>query len=275
MVRIAGYSASQDPRPLADWLYKKKGFRKVITVSQDYTFGHEQCGGFAQVFSGLGGKVLSQYWHPLNTQDFSPYLAQIQSASPDVVYAMETGADGTRFIQQWANFGMKGKIPLSGSMNLTDQSIIRTLGSESEGILSAAHFCEGNDAPATQKFVAEYEKAYQKLPSLYGFSMYSGAMWLAAAIKAVDGKVEDRPKFLAAVRKVELKDSPLGRPVHLDDYGNPIYDVFIREVKKRADGKYWNVPLEVYPNVSQFWTYNPDEYMKQPPYSRTFQGIKC
>jgi branched-chain amino acid transport system substrate-binding protein len=50
--------------------------------------------------------------------------------------------------------------------------------------------------------------------------------------------------------------------------------VYIREVKKRADGKYWNVPLEVYPNVSQFWHYNPEEYMKQPPYSRTFQGIK-
>jgi len=90
----------------------------------------------------------------------------------------------------------------------------------------------------------------------------------------VNGKVEDRPAFLAAVRKVVLTGSPLGRPVRLDDYGEPIYDVYIREVKKRADGKYWNVPLEVYPNVSQFWTYNPEEYMKQPPYSRTFQGIK-
>jgi len=274
VVRIAGYAASQMPRPLADWLYKKRGIRKVVTVSQDYTFGHEQCGGFVQTFSELGGKVVGQYWHPLNTQDFSPYLAQIQAANPDIVYAMETGADGTRFIQQWANFGMKGKMPLCGSMNLTDQSIIRNLGAESEGILSAAHFCEGNEAPATQKFVADYEKAYQKLPSLYGFSMYSGAMWLAAAIDAVKGAVEDRPKFLDAVRKVVLADSPLGRPVRLDEYGEPVYDVFIREVKKRPDGKYWNVPLEVYPNVSQFWHYKPDEYMKQPPYSRSFQGIK-
>jgi branched-chain amino acid transport system substrate-binding protein len=274
VVRIAGYSASQNPRPLADWLFRKKGVKKVVTVSQDYTFGHEQCGGFVQVFSGLGGQVLAQYWHPLNTQDFSPYLAQIQEAKPDIVYAMETGADGNRFIQQYANFGLKGKIPLSGSMNLTDQSIIRTLGAESEGILSAAHFCEGGDAPATRKFVSEYEKAFGHLPSLYGFSMYSGAMWLAEAIDRVGGKVEDRPAFLAAVRKVVLNDSPLGRPVRLDDYGNPIYDVFIREVKKRADGKYWNTPLDVYPNVSQFWTYNPEEYMKQPPYSRTFQGIK-
>jgi branched-chain amino acid transport system substrate-binding protein len=50
--------------------------------------------------------------------------------------------------------------------------------------------------------------------------------------------------------------------------------VFIRNVVKRPDGRYWNVPIETYPNVSQFWTYKPEEYMKQPPYSRTYQGIK-
>jgi branched-chain amino acid transport system substrate-binding protein len=62
--------------------------------------------------------------------------------------------------------------------------------------------------------------------------------------------------------------------VRLDDYGNPIYDVFIREVRARADGKLWNVPIDTYPNVSQFWTYDPVTYMKQPPYSRDFQGIR-
>ena len=46
------------------------------------------------------------------------------------------------------------------------------------------------------------------------------------------------------------------------------------ETERRADGKFWNVPLEVYPNVSQFWKYKPEEYLKQPSYSRTFQGIK-
>ena len=46
------------------------------------------------------------------------------------------------------------------------------------------------------------------------------------------------------------------------------------EVVKRADGKFWNVPVATYPNVSQFWKYDPQTYMKQPPYSRTFQGVK-
>jgi len=49
VIRIAGYSASQMPRPLADYAFKKKNYKKIITISQDYTFGHEQCGGFAQV----------------------------------------------------------------------------------------------------------------------------------------------------------------------------------------------------------------------------------
>lgn len=274
VIRIAGYSASQMPRPLADYAFKKKGYKKIITISQDYTFGHEQCGGFAQLFTELGGSILAQHWNPLNTQDFSPYLAQIQSANPDAVFAMETGADATRLIQQWNNFGLKGKIPLLGAQNATDQSVIRTLGAEAEGILTSAHFAEGNDAPATKKFVAEYEAAYKKLPSIYGFSHYSAALWLAEAIKAVKGNIEDRPKFLDAVRKVVLNDSPLGRPVRLDEYGNPIYDVFIRNVVKRPDGRYWNVPIETYPKVSQFWTYKPEDYMKQPPYSRTYQGIK-
>ena len=187
---------------------------------------------------------------------------------------METGADATRFIQQYASFGLKGRIPLMGAMNATDQSVIRTMGPEVDGIISCAHFAEGSKEPATVQFVADYEKRYQKLPSIYGFSHYSGAMWVAEALKKINGNVEDRPLFLKTVLETELKDSPLGKTVKLDEYGNPIYDVMIRKVEKRSDGKFWNVPIETYEQVSQFWKYDPATYLKQPSYSRDFQGIK-
>ncbi|HLT28087.1 MAG TPA: penicillin-binding protein activator [Zeimonas sp.] len=273
VIRVAGYTASQMPRPLADWALKQ-GYRRIATISQDYTFGHEQCGGFAQVFSEGGGTIVNQFWNPLNTADFSPYLGQLASAKIDAVFAMELGADANRFMQQYANFGLKGQLPLLGAQNFTDQSVIRTMGPECEDIVSSAHFAEGSDNPATRKFVEAYSKKYGKMPSLYGFSHYSGAMWIHHAIDAVKGDVESRDAFLDAVRKVVLTDSPLGRPVRLDEYGNPIYDIFIRKVVKNAEGKYWNVPIETYESVSQFWTYDPAEYLKQPPYSRTFQGIR-
>ena len=273
VVRIAGYTSSQTPRPIADYGLKQ-GYKKAVTISQDYAFGHEQCGGFCQTFTEGGGTIVQQFWNPLNTADFSPYLAQIQNLNPDVVFSMETGADAARFIQQWANFGLKGKIPVLYCQNATDQSVIRTLGPEAENLISGAHFCEGRDDPANNKFLADYEKAYAKLPSIYGFSHYSGAMWLGEAIKRAEGKIEDKDNFLKIVRGIELVDSPLGKKVSLDAYGNPVYDVFIRRTVKRPDGKLWNVPVTSYPNVGQFWKYNPEEYMKQPPYSRTFQGIK-
>lgn len=273
VIRVAGYTASQTARPLADWAFKQ-GYRKVATISQDYTFGHEQCGGFAQMFTELGGKITQQFWHPLNTADFSPYLGQLANLGVDAIFAMETGADATRFIQQYASFGLKGRIPLMGAMNATDQSVIRTMGPEVEGIISCAHFAEGSTEPTTVKFVEEYQKRYQKLPSIYGFSHYSGAMWVAEALKKINGNVEDRALFLKTVLGTELKDSPLGKTVTFDKYGNPIYDVMIRKVEKRSDGKYWNVPITTYEHVSQFWKYDPETYMKQPPYSRDFQGIK-
>jgi branched-chain amino acid transport system substrate-binding protein len=273
VIRVAGYSASEFTHPLGDWALKQ-GYKKIATISQDYTFGHEQCGGLAQVFTEGGGEIVQQFWHPLNTADFSPYLGQIADLKVDAIFAMETGADATRFIQQYSSFGLKAKTPLLAAMNGTDQSVIRTLGEECEGIMSPAHFAEGSDNPVTQKFAREYEAKYGKIPSLYGFSMYSGVMWIDAALKKMGGKVEDREAFIDTVLKTELDGSPLGKAVKLDAYGNPIYDVYIRKVVKRADGKFWNVPVTTYPNVSQFWKYDPETYLKQPPYSRNFQGIK-
>jgi branched-chain amino acid transport system substrate-binding protein len=273
VVRVAGYSASAFTHPLGDWAVKN-GFKRIATISQDYSFGHEQCGGFAQVFTEGGGQIVAQLWNPLNTADFSPYLGQLAGMNIDGVFAMQNGADATRLLQQYAAFGLKGRIPMLGAMNLTDQAVIRTLGAECEGVVSSAHYAEGSDNTVTQAFVKDYTERYGKIPSLFGFSMYSGAMWLARAVEKIGGKVEDRDAFIDAVLATDLPDSPLGKLVRLDSYGNPVYDVSIRKVVRRADGKYWNVPMEVYPAVSQFWKYDPETYMKQPPYSRTFQGIK-
>ena len=273
VIRVAGYTASAFTHPLGDWALKQ-GYKKIATISQDYTFGHEQCGGLAQVFTEGGGEIVQQFWHPLNTADFSPYLGQLADLKVDAIFAMETGADSTRLIQQYASFGLKAKTPLLMSMNGTDQSVIRTIGPEAEGIISPAHFAEGSDNIVTAKFAKDYEAKYGKIPSLYGFSMYSGMMWIDAALKKMGGKVEDREVFIDTVLKTELDGSPLGKAVKFDAFGNPIYDVYIRKVVKRADGKFWNVPIQTYPEVSQFWKYDPETYLKQPPYSRAFQGIK-
>src|ERR1700740_3592950 len=100
VIRVAGYSASAFTHPFGDWALKQ-GYKKIASVSQDYSFGHEQCGGFAQVFTEGGGQIVAQLWNPLNTADFSPYLGQLAGMNIDGVFAMQNGADATRLLQQY------------------------------------------------------------------------------------------------------------------------------------------------------------------------------
>src|SRR5439155_923082 len=81
------------------------------------------------------------------------------------------------------------------------------------------------------------------------------------AAKSIGGDVEDREKFLAALRKVEVPDAPRG-PVKLDAYGNPIQNIYVRKVEKK-DGELWNTVIQTFPAVSQFGKYKPEEFLKQ------------
>ena len=92
------------------------------------------------------------------------------------------------------------------------------------------------------------------------------------AAKAIKGDVENREKFLAALRKVEIPDAPRG-PIKLDSRGNPIQTIYIRKVE-RKDGELWNTVVKTYPAVSQFWTYKPEQFLKDPVYSRDFPPCK-
>ncbi|MBV8582911.1 MAG: ABC transporter substrate-binding protein, partial [Candidatus Eremiobacteraeota bacterium] len=76
-----------------------------------------------------------------------------------------------------------------------------------------------------------------------------------------------------------LADSILG-PMYLDAYNCPIENVYIRKVVATSGpaakyAKTWNVVEKIYPGVSQFWNWQPDDYLKQPVYSDTYQGYKA
>lgn len=270
VLRVAGWTSSQTAHALGQYAYDK-GYRNVVTICSDYAFGHEMCGGFTNTFTDAGGEVITQLWNPLGTQDFGTYMAQIQEQEPDAVFALQVGADSVRFVESWSSFGMKDAVPLLGGETLLDQSLLRNMGDEAEGMISAGKFAEGRDAPETQEFVEAFDEEYGDLPSYYASVMYIAAQWTAKALEEVDGNIEDVEPFLEAVRGLEF-ESP-GGPMSLDEYDNPNQNVYIREVQTREDGRMWNVPIETFENVSQFWEYDPEQFLECPVYSRDYQGM--
>lgn len=274
LIRVAGWTGSQVHHPFGEWVAENAGCQRVYTIAADYAFGHEVTGGFVNTFTDMGGQVVDQVWNPIGETDFSSYLASIQAAEPDCVFALEVGATAVRFIQAWNDFGLRDQIPLYLGEVPADQSILRGIEPPeiAVGLISVGHYAEGRESPATQEFVEAYDARYGLLPSYYSAALYTAAQWITRAIEEVDGNVEDREAFLDAVRSVEFADSAFG-PMKLDEYDNPIMNIYIRRVEMRDDGRLWNVVVDTIPSVSQFYKYDPEEFLKQPVYSRDYQGI--
>ena len=136
---------------------------------------------------------------PLNVQDYGPYLGQIRKDA-DAVFVNGLGRWTLLFAKQYAETGLKGKIPLIANGTYTDEHVLPQLGDESIGVISAHHYSAALETPANQKFRAAYEKVYQRLPGFYGENCYTGARMLNEAVKANrrQGRGSRRPHGRAA-----------------------------------------------------------------------------
>ncbi len=262
-----GWTTSQPMHPFGDWVAKTLKVKKVAAIGMDYAFGWETVGGFQQSFEQAGGQIVQKIWTPLNTNDFAPFLAQIKRDS-DAVFALFLGRLALSFMKQYESAGLKGKIPLLGGGTTTDESVLPQMGDEAIGTITALHYSAALSTPQNQKFARAFEARAGKSASYYSEATYTNMRWIVEAIQAVNGKVEDRDGFLAALRKVDIKDAPRG-PISVDQWGNPVQNIYVRKVE-RVGGKLQNTVIATFPGVGQFWKYTPAEYLKLPLYTRDY-----
>jgi branched-chain amino acid transport system substrate-binding protein len=254
---------------MGDYAAKDMKLKRVATISEDFAFGYEQMAGFQRVFEDNGGKVVKKLWPPLVTPDYTPYIAQIGNV--DGVFNGFAGSNPVKFMRAYADLGLKAKIPLMGGWTAMDDALLKSLGDEAVGVLSAHWYSADGDTPSNKRFVADMVKDYDNLPGGYSAGMYVAGQCVEAALEKA-GKADDKKAFMDALRQVSLTDTPRG-PVRFDRLGNVVGDVFIRRCE-RKDGKLVNTVIKRYPNVSQFWTYDEAAFLANPVYSRDYPPAK-
>jgi branched-chain amino acid transport system substrate-binding protein len=251
---------------MGDYAAKELKYRRAATFSEDFAFGHEQMAGFQRVFEDNGGKVVKKLWPPLVTPDYTPFIAQIGNV--DCVFNGLAGSNPVKFMRSYADLGLKGKIPLLAGWTAMDDALLRSLGDEAVGVLSAAYYSAGAETESNRRFVAAMQKDYGVLPGGYSAGMYVAGQCVEAAIRQLGGQADDRKALAEALHKVSLTDTPRGA-IRFDQYGNVIGEVFIRRCEKRGN-QLVNTVIKTYPNVSQFWTYNEKEFLANPVYARDY-----
>ena len=263
-------TSSQNSQPLADYCYKQLKMRRMAVIADDIPYGHEMCAGFQRVFEDLGGKIVQKTFPPLTVPDYGTYLAQI-NPKIDGIFLGFAGSNGFRYLRQFNEYGLKGKVTPVGGMTALDEAVLRNMGDEALGIQTACWYSAELANPINRNFAVAFRKEFKYDPGFYAAATYVNGAVLESALEAVKGKVEDKPAFMKALRGVKAQTAR--GPVSFDDYGNVVGDVFIRAVE-RQDGRLVNAVQFTYPNVSQFWTYDPKAFLASPVYSRDWPPAK-
>src|SRR5215470_13030593 len=171
---------------MGDYAAKDLKYKRAITISEDFAFGYEQMAGFQRVFEDGGGKVVKKLWPPLVTPDYTPYIAQIGNV--DCVFEGFAGSNPVKFMRSYADLGLKQRIPLLAGWTAMDDALLKSLGNEAVGVLSAAWYSADLDTPSNKRFVEAMQKDFNVLPGGYSAGMYVAGQCVEAAIQKLGGQ---------------------------------------------------------------------------------------
>ena len=243
----SSFSSWQIGHSMGEWAYENVG-KKIYLTAADYAFGHEVAEAFKEAYTKAGGEIVDEVYPPLGNNDFSSYLAKMNRDDIDGIYAFYAGSDAVRFVQQYEEYGLKGKIPLIGSgwLNAEDTRPQQKLASE--GIKSTLFWDYNLDTPENKAFVEAYEKKFDQRPSIESLEGYDAAMIIGKAIESLNGDVSDSEKLVEAISNVELT-SPRG-PIKFDkETHNIIQNIYIMETIVENDATE-NKVIDTIPDVA-------------------------
>ena len=255
------YTGNMTGGPAGTWAFKHLKARKAAIIASDSVGPLEIILAWARAFEEAGGKVVQEVYAPLGTADFAPYVTQLRR-DVDVIGVQTVGADGVRFVKQWREYGMQGKIPLvDASVGFSDLSLLPASGDAAVGGYNRQPYQYTLDTPRNKKFVQAFRAKFNRDPGAPSVFTYSALLALDQAAKAVGGKVEDSARLIETLRKMDL-DAPQGR-IRFDKLQNVVSDIHISRIDK-VGGQIVPTVIETIHGVDQFLGLSVEEYMKKP-----------
>jgi len=230
-----------------------QGYKRVYGMAPNYQAGKDFVAGFKRFFKG---EVIDEVYTTLNQPDYSAEIAQIAAKKPDAVYVFYPGGMGVNFVKQYKQAGLLGKIPLV-STSTADGSTLPALKDTALGVVSGTFWGPDFSNPVSQKFVADFEKKYNRIPSQYAAQSYDAALLLDNALAKVKGNVSDKNALRAAIRAADFKS--VRGPFTFNNNGFPIQNMYAFVVAKDAKGR---VNLKT---IAQPMTAQRDSYADKCP----------
>jgi branched-chain amino acid transport system substrate-binding protein len=212
-----------------------KGYKSTYLVAPNYQAGKDSLEGFKRFYKG---KIADEVYTKLGQLDYAAELAQVRAAKPEALYIFLPGGMGINFIKQFVASGMSKDIVLITPGFSSDQDTIRPVGDALLGTFDTAHWALDLDNPANRKFIAEFEKEYKRLPSVFASQGYDTALLIDSAVREAKGKLDDKEAVRKALKAAKFQSVRGAFKFNTNQY--PIQNYYLRVVGKDAQGRLVN-----------------------------------
>jgi branched-chain amino acid transport system substrate-binding protein len=228
------------------------GYKRAFILAPNYQAGKDALAGFKRFFKG---EIVGEAYTRLDQTDYAAEMAQIRAANPEVVFQFHPGGLGIAFLRQYQQAGLLGRIPMVVAAPSMDATILNAVGEAALGINLSTHWNTDFDNPANKRFVAEFQKKHNRVPTYYASQSYDTALAIAAALKGTGGKIDNAEAFRKEMLKANF-DAVRGA-FKFGSNQHPIQDWWAAKVDKDAQGK----PAIV--STSKVLTNHGDVYAKE------------
>ena len=197
------------------------GYRNTFIMAPNYPAGTDALAGFKRHYQGtLAGELYTQ----VGQTDYAAEIAQIRASGADSIFIFLPGGMGISFMRQYEQSGVG--LPIVSAGFSFDQDVLPAMGNAALGVINTAQWSPDLDNPANQAFVAAFQAAYGRLPSLYASQGYDTANLLLSALAVA--QPSDPEAFRAALAAANF--SSVRGAFRFGSNQHPIQRVYVRQV---------------------------------------------
>ena len=184
--------AGMQSAALAAWVDKEIPKANIFFIGPDYEMGRSTVAAFKKASIEKGAKDVGEVFAPLDNKDYSPYFGQVRAAKPNVIYTSVAGNDTVRLFSQMEEYGVNKGVTVVGASGTVTSQNMGAIGKSANGFVTGVGYSPKLDNPANKKFVADFQKAYNKLPDLYGADSYGLLYFYKAAVEKAKSTETDK-----------------------------------------------------------------------------------
>ena len=227
----ASWQNDQTPEAMGKYMQDQK-MDDIYMIAPDYAAGRDMMTGFKRYFKG---KVAAEIYTKFGQSDYQVEISQIRDANPKAVFVFLPGGMGIQFVKQYAQAGLREKIPLYSAFTV-DETTLPAIGEAADGNFEVGFWSPDLDNPRNKEFVTEFRKKYNYYPSFYAAQSFDAITMIDRAVAAVKGDVGKKQEMIAALEKADFPS--VRGPFKYNANHFPIQNFYLLRIGKDADGTY-------------------------------------